>query len=330
MQRRKFITLLGGAAVAWPIAASAQQPEQIKRIGVLTSFTESDLEAQSRLAALQQGLKELGWSSGRDVRIDYRWAGGDVDRIRAYAMELVALKPQVIVAGASTAAVAVRRATRSIPIVFVNVVDPIGAGFVKTLAHPAGNMTGFTSFEYGMSGKWLELLKEIAPDVRRVLVILDPLTPTGPGQFGALQTASPSLGIQLSPAAIYDQEDIERAIDSFATQPGGGIVVLPSAVSAAHRDIISLVIARHRLPAVYPYRYFATSGGLIVYGVDTVEPYRHGVPSYIDRILRGEKPADLPVQAPTKYELIINLKTAKALGLTVPPTLLARADEVIE
>ena len=328
LKRREFITLLGSAAVAWPFAARAQQPESMRRIGVLMYLAADDAEGQARLAAFTQALKQLGWSDGRNLRIDTRWA--TADDIRRHAAELAALAPDVLVAGTGTATVApLLQATRTVPIVFVTVIDPVGAGFVASLAQPGGNATGFTIFEYSMSGKWLEVLKEIAPRVTRAAVLRDPAVASGIGQFGAVQIVAPSLGVQVTPVDVRDAGEIERALTAFAHGLNGGLIVTGTPVAFAHRDLIISLANRHRLPAVYWHRRFVASGGLISYGPDTIDPFRRAA-GYVDRILKGEKPADLPVQAPTKYELAINLKTAKALGLTVPPTLLARADEVIE
>ena len=327
MTRRAFITLLAGAA-AWPLAAGAQQPERIRRVGVLMNLTADDPEAPGRVAAFAQGLGELGWTIGRNVRIDYRWGANDPDRGRRYADELIALVPDVILASGSTAVRPLLRATRT-SIVFVQVTDPVGLGLVASLARPGGNATGFMLYEYGMSGKWLELLKELAPRVARAGVLRDSSSPGGIGQFAAIQAVAPSMGMELSPLDVRDAGEIERVIALFGRSSDGGLIVTGSALAAAHRKLIVALAARHRLPAVYPFRYFATSGGLISYGPDTTDPFRRAA-GYVARILNGEKPGDLPVQAPTKYELVINLKTAKALGLEVPPTLLARADEVIE
>jgi putative ABC transport system substrate-binding protein len=330
LRRREFIAALGGAAVSWPLGARAQQPERVRRIGVLTDLPSDDAEAQLRNAAFLQGLQTLGWMVGRNLRIDFRWGtGGDADRLRAYAAELVALAPDAILAVAITPLVQMQQATRTVPIVFVQASDPVGAGFVASLARPGGNITGFTLFEYGFSAKWLELLKEIAPDVTRVAVLRDPSNPSGTGQFGAIQAMAPSLRVDLSPVDMRDAGGIEPAIAAFARGSNGGMIVLPGSLTITHRAQIIALAARHRLPTVYPFRYYAAAGGLISYGPDAVDQYRLAA-GYIDRILKGEKPADLPVQAPTKYELVLNLKTAKALGLDVPPMLLARADEVIE
>jgi putative ABC transport system substrate-binding protein len=327
MRRRAFITLLGGAAAAWPLIARAQQRERMRRIGVLMNLTSDDAEGQARLAAFHQGLEQLGWSIGRNVRIDYRWAGAD--RHRQYASELVALAPDVILVATTLGVAALRQVTRTIPIVFVQVIDPVSGGFVGTLAHPGGNATGFMTIEYGISGKWLELLKEIAPRVTRVAVVRDPIVPAQIGQLGAIQSVAPSFGVELRPVEARDVDDFERAITGFAHEVDGGLIVLSGASSLAHRELIVTLAARHRLPAAYSDRVFVTGGGLISYDPDRVDQYRRAA-GYVDRILKGEKPADLPVQAPTKYELVINLKTAKALGLEVPATLLARTDEVIE
>ena len=328
MKRRQFITILGGAA-AWPLAARAQQSERMRRIGVLMNLAADDPEAQVRLAAFHQGLQELGWTVGRNLRIDTRWGAGDADRYRRYSTELVALAPDVILAASGATVPWLLQATRSVPIVFAQVPDPVGTGFVESLAHPGGNITGFTNFEFSIGGKLLELLKEIAPRVTRAAVLRDAADPAGVGQWGAIQTAAPSLGLELRVVDVRDAGEIERGITTFARGSNGGMIVTGSAPTAIHRDLIITLAARHRLPSVYAYRYHATSGGLISYGPETIDQYRRAA-SYVDRIFRGEKPADLPVQAPTKYELVINLKTAKALGLDVPPTLLTRADEVIE
>ena len=331
MKRREFITLLGGAAaVAWPLAARAQQPERVRRIGVLMASAADDSESQARIAAFLQGLQQLGWADGRNVRIDTRWATTDADDIRRHAAELAALAPDVLVAATGTVTAApLLQATRTVPIVFVQVIDPVGAGFVVSLARPGGNATGFTIYEYGMSGKWLELLKEIAPRMARAAVLRDPAIASGIGQFAAAQAVAPSLGVELSPVDVRDAGEIDRAVTAFARSPNGGLIVTASALATRHRDLIIALAARHRLPAVYSLRFFVTSGGLISYGPDSIDPYRRAA-GYVDRILKGEKPADLPVQAPTKYALVLNLKTANALGLDIPTTVLSRADEVIE
>jgi putative tryptophan/tyrosine transport system substrate-binding protein len=329
MKRREFITLFGGAAAAWPLAAHAQQTERMRRIGVLMNVAADDPEAQARNVAFLQGLHELGWTDGRDVRIDYRWAAGDADRLRRYAAELVALAPDVVLASGTSTVGPLQRASGTVPIVFAGVADPIGAGFVNSMARPGGNATGFISFEYVLSGKWLELLKQIAPAVTRVAVLRDPEISGGTGQFGAIQSVAPSFGVELSPINVRDAGEIERAIAAFARSSNGGLILTASGLAFVHRDLIIALAARHKLPTIYYYRIFVSAGGLVSYGPDPHNQYRLAA-SYVDRILKGEKPADLPVQAPTKLELAINLKTAKALGLEVPPTLLARADEVIE
>ena len=329
MRRRKFISLLGGAAVAWPLLAGAQQGERMRRIGVLMITAADDPEGQARISAFLQGLHQLGWTDGRNVRLDYRWTAANADEIRKYATELVALAPDVILATGASTMGPLLQATRAVPIVFAYVADPVGAGFVDSLARPGGNATGFISFEYGISGKWLELLKQIAPGVTRAAIIRDPAISAGIGMFGAIQSVASSFGVEASAVNVRDAGEIERAVAAFAREPNSGLIVTGSALAAVHRDLIATLAARHKLPAVYPNRLFATGGGLISYGADFIDQYRRAA-GYVDRILKGEKPADLPVQAPTKYELVINLKTAKALNLEVPPTLLARADEVIE
>jgi putative tryptophan/tyrosine transport system substrate-binding protein len=329
LRRRQFITLLGGAAAAWPASARAQQREQMRRIGVLMNLGSDDAEGQARNAAFLQGLQELGWTVGRNVRIEYRWGAGDAELFRRHASELVTLAPDVILAGGGAVVPSLLQATRTVPIVFTGTPDPVGAGFVESLARPGGNATGFTIYEYGISGKWLELLKEIAPHVTRAAVIRDPAIAAGLGQWGAIQSVAPSLGVELRPLGVRDAGEIERAITAFAHSPNGGLIVTGSALAVVHRELITTLAARYRLPAVYTLPLMANAGGLISYGPDSIDPYRRAA-GYVDRILKGEKPADLPVQAPTRYELVINLKTAKALGLTVPATLLARADEVIE
>jgi putative tryptophan/tyrosine transport system substrate-binding protein len=327
-RRREFITLLGGAAV-WPLVARAQPSDRMRHIGVLMNTVADDPEGKARNAAFERALQELGWTDGRNVRIDYRWGAGDADRIRRYAVELVSLSPDVILTVGSATAGPLLQATRTLPIVFVQAPDPVGAGFVDSLARPGGNATGFTLFEYGISGKWLELLKEIAPGVTRVAVLRDPAIAAGTGQLGAIQSAAPSFGVELSPVSVRDPREIERAVAAFARSANGGLIVTVSTLAGVHRDLIVMLAARHKLPAVYYARYIVAGGGLISYGPDFIDQHRRAA-GYVDRILKGEKPADLPVQTPTKYELAINLKTAKALGLDVPPTLLVRADEVIE
>jgi putative ABC transport system substrate-binding protein len=329
MKRREFLGVLGGAAMAWPVGARAQQGERIRRVGVLIGIAESDPQASLRIAAIRDGLQELGWVEGRNVRIDYRWGAGNTDRIRNYATELVALSPDVILAGGSPSVGALQQATRTVPVVFASVADPVGAGFVDSLARPGGNVTGFTNWEYGITGKWLELLKEVAPRVTRVAVLRDASSPAGIGPWGAIQAVAPSFGVELTPINISDASEIERTVTAFASRSNGGLVVTGSNQTTVHRELITALAARHQLPAIYAYRFLVTGGGLISYGPDQIDQYRRAA-GYIDRILKGEKPVDLPVQATTKFELVINLKTAKALGLTVPPTLLARADEMIE
>jgi putative ABC transport system substrate-binding protein len=329
VRRRDFITLLGGAAAAWPLAARAQRAERIRRIGVLMSTTPDDAEGQARIAAFLKGLQQSGWAVPGKVRIDTRWGAGDADRIRKYAAELLALAPDVILASGGAVAGPLLQLTRTVPIVFTLTPDPVGAGFVESLARPGGNATGFTSIEYGTSGKWLELLREIAPRVTRVAVLRDPTLPAGISQFAVLESVAASLGIELSSISGRNAPEIEAAVMEFARSSNGGLIVLGSAVTVLHRDSIIALAARHALPAVYPGTYFVSSGGLISYSADSTDPHRRAA-GYVDRILKGEKPANLPVQNPTSYELAVNLKTAKELGLTVPPTLLARADEVIE
>jgi len=329
MQRREFLAFLGGAAVACPRAARAQENERMRRIGVLMPGTADDAEYQARMAAFLHGLQQLGWSDGRNVRIDTRWATTDAAEIRRHAAELAALAPDVILAPAATTVGPLLQATRTVPIVFPTIVDPVGAGFVDNLARPGGNATGFMNFEYSIGGKWLELLKQIAPGVTRVAVLRYADTPSGVGQFGIIQSVAPSLRVEITLVNMRDAPEIERAVAAFAHAPNGGLIVTASPLAQRHRDLIVALAARHKLPAVYFDRIFAAAGGLISYGPDYIDQYRRAA-AYVDRILRGEKPADLPVQTPVKYETVINLKTAKALGLTVPPTLLANANEVIE
>jgi putative tryptophan/tyrosine transport system substrate-binding protein len=323
------MSLLGGAVAAWPLAARAQQPERMRRVGVLMPNAADDPEYQARMAAFLHGLAQLGWIDGRNVRIDTRWGVADADRIRKYAAELVALAPDVILANSSAAIAPLLQATRTVPIVFTSVADPVGAGYVDSLARPGGNATGFLVWEYSIAAKWLELLKEIAPQVTRAMVLRESAIAAGPGQFGVIQAAAPSLGVDLRVADLRDAREIERAVTTFAQGSNGSLIVTGSPGGLIHRTLIVALAARHRLPAVYSTRVFAVDGGLISYGPDSVEQFRRAA-VYVDRILKGEKPADLPVQAPTKYELVINLKTAKALGLDLPATVLARADEVIE
>jgi putative ABC transport system substrate-binding protein len=329
MRRRDFITLLGGAAAAWPLAAHAQQPPRIRHVGVLMNVDPGDTEAQENVAAFRQALGQLGWAEGRNIQLDVRWASGDLAEIRRHAAELVAQASDVIVATGTVGMPPLLEATRTIPIVFANVADPVGAGYVDSMAHPGGNATGFIQFEYTLSGKWLDLLKQIAPGVMRSAVLRDPDISSGIGQFAVIQSVAPALGIDVRPIGLRDPGEIERAIAAFARAPNGGLVVTASALSVVRSDLIIALAARHKLPAVYYRRHFPARGGLMSYGYDVDAQYR-GAATYVDRILKGEKPGDLPVQAPTRYELVINLKTAKALGLTVPGTLLVAADEIIE
>jgi putative tryptophan/tyrosine transport system substrate-binding protein len=329
MRRRDFITLGGGAAVAWPLAARAQQPERMRRIGVLLPGIESDPESQRRRAAFVDGLREFGWTEGANVLIDYRWVGDDADRIRLYATELTGMRPDVIWTIGGLALLLLKRATRTIPIVFTSVYDPIGSGFVTNLTRPGGNITGFTAGEFSMGGKILEVLKEVAPQVSRVAVILNLEQPPHVAMWRSIEATAPSFGVRLTPADAPDRDEIERAIEAFAREPNGGLILLSSPVTTFHRELITALAARHRLPAAYVFRFFVTSGGLVSYGIDPADQARQAA-GYVDRIFKGEKPADLPIQQPTKFELAINLKTAKALGLDIPTSLLARADEVIE
>jgi putative ABC transport system substrate-binding protein len=327
MRRREFIALLGGAA-AWPLAAQAQ-PVRFRRIGVLNPFVENDAEVQANLMAFRQALEKLGWSDGRNVRIDYRWGGADPGRIRAHAKELVGLDPDVILVSTSLALQPLLRETRSIPIVFTQITDPVGSGFVASMARPGGNITGFAPGEFERFGKSLELLKEVAPQVKRVAVIRNPEQKPQEGMWRAIEAVAPSFKVQLTAADARNTAEVEHAVDRFASEPNGGLIVLPNPVTEGNRRLIIAMAARHRLPAVYAFRFFVTDGGLMSYAADLADQYRQAA-SYVDRILKGEKPSDLPVQQPTKFDLVINLKTAKALGIEVPPTLLARADEVIE
>jgi putative ABC transport system substrate-binding protein len=328
MRRREFITLLGSAAVTWPLSARSQQSvDRMRRIGVLMNLAADDAEGQARLAAFVQDLQQLGWTDGRNVRIETRWAAGDAGAFHRYAEELLALAPDVILAAATPSVQALQKVTRTVPIVFAIVADPVGAGFVDSLARPGGNVTGFTPFEYGISGKWLELLKEVVPRVTRVAVLRD-LT-IGLGQLGAIQSVAPSLGVELTPIGLGDPGQIERTVAAFARSSNGGLIVTASTSAIIHRELINTLAARNKLPAVYYERFWVAGGGLMSYGPDFRDQFRRAA-NYVDRILKGEKPADLPVQAPTKYELAINLRTARALGLDVPTAVLARADEVIE
>jgi putative tryptophan/tyrosine transport system substrate-binding protein len=329
MRRRDFIKLIGSSVAAWPFAGHAQQTERIRRIGVLMPLGAADAESQARVGAFLQGLQEFGWALGRNVRVDIRWAGGNADEIRKYASELATLGPDVILSTGSSTLGPLLRTTRTVPIVFVAIVDPVGAGYIASLAQPGGNATGFTAFEYGLSAKWLEVLKQIAPTVGRVGVLRDPDITAGIGQFGAIRSAAPAFGIDVSPINLRDAGEIELAVTEFARASGGGLIVPGSALAVVHRTLIVALAARHKLPAVYWNATPVHDGGLVSYGPDLIDQYRRAA-SYVDRILKGEKPADLPVQDPTKYELVINLKAAKTLGLTVPPSLLATASEVIE
>ena len=328
-RRREFITLIGGAAAAWPLAALAQQRERMRRIGVLLPATADDAEYQAWVGAFLQELAKSGWSIGHNVRIDIRWATDNSDAVRRHAAELAALAPDVVLAPGASALGPLLQVTRTVPIVFAIVADPVGAGFIDSLARPGGNATGFTSFEYAIGGKWLELLKQIGPDVTRIAILRDPTTPSGTGQFGVIQAMAPSLKVEVSPVNLRNAAEIESAVTAFARSSNGGLIITASGLATVHRDLIVKLAAKHRLPAIYFDRLFVAAGGLISYGPDNNDQLRRAA-GYVDRILKGEKPADLPVQAPTKYELVINLKTARALGLEVPPTLLARADEVIE
>jgi putative tryptophan/tyrosine transport system substrate-binding protein len=327
MRRREFLNLVAGAVAAWPVAVHAQRPDRMRYIGVLMSYAEDNPDGKLRLAAFAQGLQELGWTVGRNIQIEYRWSAGDAERTREYAAELVALAPDVILAGNTSTVGPLQQATPIVPIIFAGVVDPVGAGFVHSLARPGGNTTGFTQFEYGISGKWLELLKEVAPRVTQAAMLRE-VTIAGMGEFAAIQAVAPSLGVEVRPLGSRDAGEIEQGIAAFAGSPNGGLIVA-SGAPIRHRELIISLAARHRLPAIYPYRFFVTIGGLVSYGPDRVDPFRRAA-AYVDRILKGEKPGNLPVQAPNTYELVINLKTAKSIGLTIPPSLLARADEVIE
>jgi putative tryptophan/tyrosine transport system substrate-binding protein len=327
MRRREFITFLGGAAM-WPFAARAQQPTGMRRIGALMNFFSDSSEGQARLAAFAQALQKLGWNEGDNLRIEIRWAGDDLERSRKYSEELVGLNPDVILASTSLAVAPLQRITRSVPIVFANVIDPVGAGYVTSMARPGGNITGFTASEYSIAGKWLELLKQLAPHVTRIAVLRDPAIANGIGQFAAIQTAASS-AVELSVIDPRDTGELKRALDTFAREPNGGLIVTGSTSAAAHHELINSLALGHQLPAIHAFRYGVLSGGLASYGPNTAETYRRAA-TYVDRILKGAKPSELPVQAPNKYELVINLKTAKTLGLEVPPALLATADEVIE
>jgi putative tryptophan/tyrosine transport system substrate-binding protein len=329
MRRREFIRLIGGAAAAWPVAAHAQQGERMRRIGVLMNLAADDPESMARIGAFLHGLHQLGWVDGRNIAIHYRWGAGDRERIRKSAQELVALAPDAIMADGAITVPPLQQESQTVPIVFANVTDPVGAGIVPNLARPGGNTTGFTNFEYGISAKWLELLKDVVPNLRRAAVLRDPTIIASISQFASIQSVAPSLGVELSPIDTREAGDIERSVAGFAREANSGLIVVTGTSASMRRALITSLAARYRLPAVYPFRYYASAGGLIAYGPDLLDAYRRAA-GYVDRILRGEKPADLPVQNPNKYELIINLKTAKALRLDLPPILLARADEVIE
>jgi putative ABC transport system substrate-binding protein len=329
MKRREFITLLGGAASAWPLVVRAQQSERMKRIGLLVGYSEGDAEGQASIAAFRQKIRELGWTEGRNVLIDTRWASGDPDKARAFAKELVGMRPDVIVSSSNLVTEIVQRETRTIPIVFVFVGDPVGSGFVTNVARPGGNLTGFSNFETAIAGKWVEIFNEVAPHISRVGFMVHMETPAHVAFLRVAEAAAPPLNIKLTALSVHNAAEIERAVSEFASEPDSGLIVTPHAITVEHRNEILGLAARYRLPALYPLRNFATDGGLISYGTNPIDPFRGGA-NYVDRILKGEKPADLPVQFPTKYELVINLKTAKVLGLTVPPSLLSRADEVIE
>ena len=328
MRRREFIGLLGGATAVWPLAVRAQQNERVRRIGVLLSAASDDAEVQIWLAAFLQALAQLGWTIGRNMRVDIRWAT-DAAKIRQHAAELVALTPDVILTAGTSVTEPMLQATRTVPIVFATVVDPVGSGLIDSLARPGGNATGFLLYEYSLGAKWLELLKQIAPNVTRVAVVRNAAIPSGSGQFGAIQAVAPSLKVDVSPVNLRESADLERDIAAFARAPNGGLILTGSGLAILHRDLIIALAARYKLPAIYYERFFAAAGGLLSYGSDRIELYRLAA-GYVDRILKGEKPGDLPVQAPTKFELVINLRTAKALGITVPPALLAQANEVIE
>ena len=329
MRRRRFITLLGGAAVAWPRVAQAQQAMPMRRVGVFLYHREGDLVSKTYVAAFQNQLVALGWILGNNVQIDVRWTGGNADLILKYAAELAALKPDVILVAGGSHVGKLQQVTRTLPIVFVEVADAVGGGFVESLSHPGGNATGFTNYEYDFSGKWLDLLKQIAPRITRAAFLRDLTNPSGAGQFGVIQALAPSLGVEVSPVNSRDAGEVEHGLSEFASKPNGGLIVAPNSFAIVNRELIITLADRYKLPAIYPFRYFVSGGGLISYGPDAVDQYRRAA-GYVDRILKGEKPATLPVEQSTKVALAVNLKTAHALGLEVPPTLLARADEVIE
>jgi putative ABC transport system substrate-binding protein len=329
MRRRDFITLIGGASMTWPFVARAQQGDGVRRVGIFMDLSEQDAEGQTRVAAFRKGLQDLGWTEGRNVKFDTRWTAGDPVRMRRYAAELVGLAPEVIMNGGLPTLVAMQQETRTIPIVFAQVLDPVGAGFVKNLASPGGNITGFVSFEYSMAGKWLETLKLIAPNITRIAAIRDLASPSEMGMLGAIQAVMPAFAMPFIAVGGRDAAEFERAIEEFAHEPNGGLIILPSPNTLVHRRTIMALADRHRMPAIYPYGFFAREGGLLSYGIVPSDNFRRAA-AYVDRILKGANPGALPVQVPTKFELVINLKTARELGLTVPPTLLATADEVIE
>jgi len=329
LKRRDFITLLGGTAVAWPLAAQAQQATPMRRVGVFVYFKEEDALLNAYLSAFREQLRTLGWMVGNNLGTDYRWTGGDAELIRRYAAELVALKPDVILAAGGSHVGSLQQVTRTVPIVFVEVADAVGGGFVTSLSRPGGNATGFTNYQYDFGGKWLELLKEIAPHIGRAAFLRDSTNPSGAGQFGVIQASARTLGVEVSPINSRDAGEVERGISEFASKPNGGLIIAPNSFALVYREMIIALAARYKLPAIYPFRYFVSAGGLISYGPDSVDQYRRAA-GYVDRILNGEKPADLPVEQSTKIALAVNLKTAHALGLEVPPTLLTRADEVIE
>ena len=329
MQRRDFMKVIAGSAVAWPLAAQAQQATSIRRVGMFVYFKEEDLILNTYIAAFQKQLLALGWSAGKNLQIDYKWTGDNASLIRKHAAELVALKPDVILAAGGSNVGTLQQITRTVPIVFVEVADAVGGGFVQSLSHPGGNATGFTNYEYDISGKWLELLKQIAPSITRVAFVRDPTNPSGAGQFGVIQALARSLGVEASPVNSRDAGEVERGISEFASKPNGGLIIAPNRFALVHRELITTLAERYKLPTIYPFRYFVGGGGLISYGPDSVDQYRRAA-GYVDRILKGEKPADLPVEKSTTLVLAINLKVAHALGLDVPPSLLTQADEVIE
>jgi putative tryptophan/tyrosine transport system substrate-binding protein len=327
--RREFVALLGGAAAAWPLAARAQQSERVRRVGALITADERDPVIQLRLGGFREGLQKLGWTEGGNLRIDYRWGGGSIERTRTYAAELVALKPDVIFGPTTSAAVALHRETRTIPVVFAQVTDPVALGLVESLSRPGGNITGFAVFEYAIALKWLELLKQIAPHVTRIAIPYDPELPSSPAYIRTIEATAPSFRVEILPHPVRDAGAMARAIEIFVAEPNGGLILLPSALALHHRDLIISLAARHRLPSIFPFRHFVAGGGLASYGVDLLDLYRRAA-GYVDRVLKGETPANLPVQFADKFELVINLKTANTLGLDVPVSLLARTDEVIE